>query len=192
VRHQTSDQKIQIFKYFPVHTQIHKEVQQLASASSLFHSDHSSWFIMCGRIKNFISSIVVKYGPAYFISMHVLSIASFWIIYLTLRASEFDLQPYLRDTDLGKWVVSFLNQDALSLLEQGGTFAAAMLLNRLLTPVRIAVVLLTLPRTAPTLNAAWHRFKRWWRPTAVTAAPETEAAAVPTTDQISTESSKLE
>ncbi len=109
---------------------------------------------MCGRLR-VLSDVVLKYGPAYFISMHVLSICCFWVLFFGLRAAGFDLLPFMRDTDVGMWCLSFLNDDAIVLLESGGTFAAALLLNRLLTPVRLAVVLVTLPYTATYLNNRW-------------------------------------
>ncbi len=113
---------------------------------------------MCGRIRA-LGDVVLRYGPAYFISMHVLSIFCFWVLFFGLRAAGFDLLPFMRDTDAGRWVLSFLSDDALSLLESGGTFAAALLVNRLLTPVRLAVVLGSLPYTANYLNARWAAIK---------------------------------
>ena len=110
---------------------------------------------------NVCSDLILKYGAAYFITMHAIGVIMYWSIYVSLRMSGFDLMPYLKNTSFGQWALSFLNADAMSLLESGGTLAAALLLNRLLSPVRLLLVLLALPRTAPLTNAMWAALKQW-------------------------------
>jgi hypothetical protein len=111
---------------------------------------------MCGRlrvVRDLLSGAIARYGAAYFISSHLLGTLLFWAVYAWLTVTKFDIGPHLR---AATWLraVGFTDE-ALAVVEAGGTLAAAYCISRLLSPLRIAVVLLTLPRTAPILNAGW-------------------------------------
>ncbi len=127
---------------------------------------------MCGRL---LSGAIARYGAAYFISSHLLGTLLFWAVYAWLSVTGFDIGPHLR---AATWLraVGFTDE-ALAVVEAGGTLAAAYCISRLLSPLRIALVLLTLPRTAPMLNAGWDwaKAKCCRRGGAAAAATATEA-----------------
>lgn len=135
---------------------------------------------MCGRLRDLLSGAIARYGAAYFISSHLLGILMFWAVYAWLSLTGFDISPYLRSA---AWLRALgVTDEALAVVEAGGTLAAAYCLSRLLSPVRIALVLLTLPRTAPMLNAGWAWAKaaagrHCRRGGAATAAAATDASA---------------
>jgi hypothetical protein len=108
---------------------------------------------MCGRLRGLLSGAIARYGAAYFISSHLLGVLMFWAVYAWLSLTGFDIGPHLRSA---AWLRALgVTDEALAVVEAGGTLAAAYCLSRLLSPLRIALVLLTLPRTAPMLNAGW-------------------------------------
>ena len=108
---------------------------------------------MCGRLRDLLSGAIARYGAAYFISSHLLGTLLFWAVYAWLSVTGFDIGPHLR---AATWLRALgFTDEALAVVEAGGTLAAAYCISRLLSPLRIALVLLTLPKTAPMLNAGW-------------------------------------
>lgn len=105
-----------------------------------------------------LRQITQKYGPAYILVSQILSWTNFLFIYVYLRASGIDVSSLTKQYNVGPQIEV--------VVEKGGTFALAMVLNRVLSPLRLVICLGILPWLAPMLNPVlrvwWERVRRWW------------------------------
>ncbi len=111
---------------------------------------------MCNNLRTAASDAAVRYGPAFAITLVCLSACSFWLIFFTLLCSGFQVRPYLAPYK------DRINPQFYSILETGGPFAVAFVLNKLLAPLKLMLTLLVLPHTAPKINAFMADTARPW------------------------------
>jgi hypothetical protein len=101
------------------------------------------------RARSHITEAAAKYGPAFFVTTGVLSFLSFWSIYFFLVSSGFNAHKLL--LPYKSWLDSFSTR-LFPMLEHGGPFAVAFVLNRLVAPFRYLFSIALLPYTAPRIN----------------------------------------
>ncbi|KAI8818787.1 uncharacterized protein EV422DRAFT_488304, partial [Fimicolochytrium jonesii] len=113
-----------------------------------------------------VKSIAKQYGLAWLLVSQILSWSNLLLIYLFLRAAQPDVTGFVKNYNLGHY--------AETVAETGGTFALAVLCNKVLSPLRFFVCLVIVRRTAgrlnPWLERKWAGWKRW-RGTDVEAVP---------------------
>ncbi|KAI8588695.1 hypothetical protein HDU89_005083 [Geranomyces variabilis] len=96
-----------------------------------------------------------RYGPAYLLLSTLLSWSNLLLIYIALRASQTDVRTLVR----GRNLPARVEQAA----ETGGLFALAVVLNKMLSPLRLLVCILVLGRYAPAINFEIERCRDAWR-----------------------------
>jgi hypothetical protein len=101
---------------------------------------------MCNALRTAAADAAVRYGPAFAVTLMCLSACSFWMIFFTLLISGFQVRPYLAPHK------DRINPQFYAMLETGGPFAVAFVLNKLLAPLKLMLTLLVLPHTAPRIN----------------------------------------
>lgn len=107
----------------------------------------------CSRARAYVAEIAARYGAAFVLTTMSLSITMFCIIYACLRLGGFDARSYLLPYK------AHISERLFSILETGGPFAVAFALNRLLSPLRLLISVLIVPKTAPHINALLRRIR---------------------------------
>jgi hypothetical protein len=114
---------------------------------------------MCGpcfRGRAYVGEIAARYGAAFVLTTMSLSITMFAIIYTCLRLGGFDARSYLLPYK------AHLSDRLFAVLETGGPFAVAFALNKLLSPFRLMISVVIVPKTAPFINALLFRIRPWF------------------------------
>ncbi|KAJ3155690.1 hypothetical protein HDU86_004159 [Geranomyces michiganensis] len=102
-----------------------------------------------------VRAATTRYGPAYLLLSTLLSWSSLLLIYTVLRASRTDIRTLVSGRNLPARVEQAV--------ETGGLFALAVVLNKMLSPLRLVVCVVLLGRYAPAINAEIERWRAAWR-----------------------------
>ena len=117
---------------------------------------------MCGpwqRLRIAVADAGLRYGPAFAVTLGCLSACTFWLIFISLFISGFQVRPYLLPF---KARLDSLSAHFFPALETGGPFAVAFVLNKLLLPIKLAATIFLVPYTAPSINRFLAESLRPW------------------------------
>ncbi|KAJ3015802.1 hypothetical protein HKX48_004389 [Thoreauomyces humboldtii] len=109
------------------------------------------------RLFRHLKALTSEYGPAWLLIAQLMSWLNLAMVYVYLRTVHTDVPRLVRAWNLGR--------HAEQVAETGGTFAMAVVLNKLISPMRFVVCILILRRTAPQINRwidrRWATWRRW-------------------------------
>ncbi|TPX61681.1 hypothetical protein PhCBS80983_g00910 [Powellomyces hirtus] len=111
------------------------------------------------RVFSYLHATTSHYGPAWLVLSTLLSWSNLLLIYLYLHTTHHDVTHLVRSWNLGPNVES--------VAQKGGLFALAVVVNKLLSPLRFVVCLAILRGGAAPVVNTWieERRNRWraWR-----------------------------
>ncbi|KAI9009697.1 hypothetical protein BC832DRAFT_529753 [Gaertneriomyces semiglobifer] len=103
----------------------------------------------------YLRSIGARYGAAWLVTSQFFSWLHFFMIYAYLLLTDTDVGALVRSWDMGETVIT--------IADNGGRFALALVLNKMLSPLRFFLNLAVAPIVAPWVNPKVDACVKWFK-----------------------------